>query len=216
MFRKKSINRSIQSEDQSIQSEDQSRQSIKSIRPIDQSLTESLQLGIAAGYTGRSLKEIESTLNRIESLMVTKDWFKTEFQDNTPQIMETLQFIRQLLEEHEANEQRRFDYIQEALQNLSETAKIAPEPIKTELLTQIQAIESKLPLTPRMRELITIVKQYGEISYTDLSNLLNITEDRLRGLLSTTVRRTDQIERFEKQGRGWVRFKADRITQSIT
>lgn len=41
---------------------------------------DSYQLGLAAGYTGRSIKEIEASLNRIEGQMVTKDWFEIKLQ----------------------------------------------------------------------------------------------------------------------------------------
>jgi predicted ArsR family transcriptional regulator len=60
-----------------------------------------------------------------------------------------------------------------------------------------------------MISLISIAKEQGEISYTDLANKLNITEDALRGLLANTMKRTNKIERFAKDGRGWVRFLSD-------
>ncbi|MFQ6120579.1 MAG: hypothetical protein ACE5KE_11945, partial [Methanosarcinales archaeon] len=54
--------------------------------PVLEVQKDSLQLGIAAGYTGRSLKGIESSLNRIEAQMPTKDWFISYFGDQTPKL----------------------------------------------------------------------------------------------------------------------------------
>ncbi|MDI6806984.1 MAG: hypothetical protein QMD14_04205 [Candidatus Aenigmarchaeota archaeon] len=162
---------------------------------------ESLQLGIAAGYTSKSLREIESSLNRIESQMVTKDWFSFQFEDKTPEIIE-------ILRKHEENEGKRFEIIQNLLISLQKTTEKAPEPIKSELSAQIHAIEAQMPLTPKMQELVSIVKGAKEISYTDLASKLAISEDALRGLLSVTVRRTNKIQRFEKDNKGWVRYLA--------
>lgn len=149
---------------------------------------ESLQLGVAAGYTGRAIREIEASLARIESQMVTKDWFIIQFKENIEKRLET---------------------IQNSLDTLLSLVQKVPEPIKTELTTRIQTLQKELTLTPKMQELVQAVKDKREISYTDLAQLLNITEDALRGLLSITVKRASQlgiiIERFERNGRGWVR-----------
>lgn len=163
---------------------------------------ESLQLGLAAGYTGRSLKEIESSLARIESLMVTKDWFKANFDDKTPEIID-------LLKSHHNSSETHFQAIERSLMSLHATAERAPPEIKTELIKQIEAIESNLPLTPRMQKLVYIVKDSNEISYDELASRLGITLDSLRGLLTLTTRRTNKIQRFEKENRGWVRFTGD-------
>lgn len=163
---------------------------------------DSLQLGIAAGYTGRSLREIESSLLRIESQMPSKDWFLTNFVDRTQELIN-------LFKIHEENEQNRFETIQNLLDSLSQTARKAPEPVRTELFEHIKVIEGQFPITRKMQQLISVVEEFKEISYSELALKLCISESALRGLLTLTIRRTNSIERFDKFGRGWVRFKSD-------
>ncbi len=211
IFRRKSKEEALQSDQSALESNQSPNQSFESdsnLIQINQSINhqisqqekssielekDSLQLGLAAGYAGRALKEIESSLTRIESQMITKDWFTLQLRD---------QLIK-MLEEHEENEQKRFETILEALNSLKEIAQKAPEPVKSELLTQIRAMETKLPLTRRMNEILEILKQVGEISYSELAARLNISESALRGLLSHMAKRTS-IKRFIRNGRGWV------------
>jgi hypothetical protein len=161
---------------------------------------ESLQLGIAAGYTGKSLREIESSLNRIERQMITRDLFNLQFEDKTPELIE-------LLRQHDEKTEKALEAIQLSLNSLRGIAKMSPEPIRTQLTQEIQALEAKLPLTIRMKEILEIVKEVGEISYEDLAKRLNLTEiSGLRGLLSNMMKRTDEIERFEKDRKGWVKY----------
>jgi ribosome-binding protein aMBF1 (putative translation factor) len=47
---------------------------------------DSYHLGLAAGYTGRSIREIEAALNRIESQMATKDWVTIKLDEHMEQI----------------------------------------------------------------------------------------------------------------------------------
>lgn len=165
---------------------------------------ESLQLGIAAGYTGRTLKEIEASLNRIETQMVSKDWFLSKFE--IPLL--TVNEIKEILKQHDENMSKRFQIIQNSIESLKRTAEISPEPIKTEIMTQIEKIESQLPLTPKMEEVLAIIKECGEISYKDLAQRLGWKDTSgLRGLLSNMTKRTDEIERFKKDGQGWVRYR---------
>lgn len=160
---------------------------------------DSLQLGVAAGYTGRSIKQIESSLSRIESQMPTRDWFSSQFEDRTPELIN-------LFEKHEKNEQKRFEAMQNVLASLQKTAEKAPEPLKREISEQIMAMERQLPLTPKMKKLLQVVKETKEISYEGLHIKLDISVSALRGLLSNMAKRTDQIDRFEKDGKGWVRY----------
>lgn len=157
---------------------------------------DSLQLGIAAGYTGRSLKEIESSLNRIETQMTTKEWFTLQLKDH----------LIEAFKQHEENEQKRFEIIQHLLLSLQKTAEKALEPIKTDLIAQIKSIEGQLPLSRRMQQIIDIVKEAGEISYMELGAKLGISGSALRGLLSLMAKRTSNIQRFEKDGKGWLRY----------
>jgi hypothetical protein len=176
------------------------------------SIAESLQLGIAAGYTGRFLKEIESSLHRIESLMVTKDWFKSEFEDISPRLLQTLQFIKEFLENHEKNEQERFNSIQNSLKRLESIAEKAPEPLKKNILTEIRTIETQLPkpsFQPAMLRVINAIKEAGEITYADLgSKLEGVSEDYLRGVVSQINKIKPCIQTFKKPGsrKKWLRY----------
>ncbi|MEM2742303.1 MAG: hypothetical protein QXS37_02945 [Candidatus Aenigmatarchaeota archaeon] len=166
---------------------------------------EALQLGLAAGYTGRSIKEIESALVRIESQMASKEWFIANFGD-PKRILEILESIRDIVKSHDELTMKHFEVIENSLLSLQGIARKAPEPIRTQMLTQINLIESQLPPTPRMRQVEEIVKEVGEMSYTDLANRLGITESALRGFLTHCIRRGIRIQRIEKNGKGWVKF----------
>ena len=151
------------------------------------------------------MKEIESSLFRIESQMASKEWIIAQF-GNPQKIIEILESIRTLLKSHDELTMKHFEIIEDNLLSLQGIAKKAPEPIRTELLEKISTIESNLPLTPKMKQLEEIVKEAGEISYIELANKLGITESALRGFLTLCIRRGVKIQRFEKNGKGWVRF----------
>lgn len=170
---------------------------------------ESLQLGVAAGYTGKSIREIESSLSRIESQMASKEWFSSNFEDNSPQMMQLLEHIKSGLEKHDYNMTKRFEFIEHALNRMSSTASSAPEPIRTDLVSQIEEIRSNLPLTAKMKELVDVVKSSNEISYDDLSEKLGISRSSLRGLLSNTMKRTNEITRQSVGGKGRVIYQAN-------
>ena len=168
----------------------------------------SFKLGLASGYTGRSIRNIEDALNRIESQMVTRDWFGVEFEDKTPQLIQEMEKLHQEMQIHERNEEKRFEIIQNILERMKNVANLAPNDVKFQLLDQIKTIESQLPLTKKMEDLISTVKSSGgQMSYDELATKLNITVSALRGLLSTTLQRTNSIERFMVDGKGWVRLK---------
>jgi hypothetical protein len=154
---------------------------------------ESVQLGLAAGFTGRSIHDIDSSLNRIEALMTSKDWMTVQLDEHFRQ--------------HEENEQHRLETIINALNSLHSISLEAPEPLKTKLLDKITATETHLGLSNRMKELIQLVKYYGEVNYFDLAHKMNITESGLRSLLTMTLRRTNEIEKFERDNRKWLKFK---------
>jgi len=164
---------------------------------------DSLELGMAAGYAGRSLKEIESSMLRIESLMASKEWFSSQF---GPQLRAIYDSIRI----HDENTAKKLEMIEFLIQSLEKTARKAPEPLKTELLKQIETLESQVRTpTRKMQKLVEIVKARGEISYADLAAELDIHESALRGLLSNTVRRIKNIVRLEKDRKGWVKYNPD-------
>ena len=174
---------------------------------------ESLQLGVAAGYTGKSIREIESSLARIESQMTSKDWFISNFEDNSPEIIEILNHIKNTLERHDSSALNRFEALESALNRLSSTARTAPESVKRELVEQIDAIRSNLPLTSKMKELVETVREHKEISYDELCQKLGVTRSSLRGLLSNTMKRTGEIERHSIGGKGHVAYKHPNTTQ---
>jgi hypothetical protein len=137
---------------------------------------DSVQLGLAAGYTGRSIRDIESSLSRIESQMVTKDWIMlklSDMEDTMDKLSEKVDFISKFTN---------FDTIG----------------------GRRAAIEERL--TYKMNELVAAVKGAGEISYDDLARRLNISTSALRGLLSNIMRRTDVLERFSVGNKGHVRY----------
>jgi hypothetical protein len=176
---------------------------------------ESLQLGVAAGYTGRAIREIESSLNRIERGMASREWIQSNLGDNS-KIIGLLAEIKDVLEKHDSNALKRFEAIEIALNRMILTAEGAPEPLKKELITEIESIRATLPLTPKMKRLVAVVKDSGKISYDDLASQLNITRSSLRGLLANTMKRTTEIERFSVGGKGWVRYKHPKTTQIDT
>jgi len=151
---------------------------------------DSLQLGVAAGYTGRALKEIESSLRRIETGMVSRDWFASQFEDRTPELIETMK-------KHDENISKRFESIEKLLESLKKTAEKAPEPIKTEIFEKIEAVETEMPLSPKMKRLVSVVEEVGDISYDDLCSRLGLRRSSLRGLLTKTLKRTSKLERYK-------------------
>jgi hypothetical protein len=208
IFTNKSDVKSIQSIDNRFKSIEQptqvSSQPIKSLRstPIQTSTIpiygenqesilsypeisrDSYQLGLAAGYTGRSIKEIESSLGRIEAQMVTKDWFTIQLQQLD----------------------RRIEDIERALGIIK---GVIPS-----IEQQKAAIIKRMPLTQRMEELLEIVKQYKEISFADLALKMNIDVSDLRSMLSIMTKRTNMIERFRVHRAGWIRYVEPTQTSS--
>lgn len=147
---------------------------------------DSLQLGIAAGFTGRSLRNIEDSLARIEGQMVTKDWMTITVKGDLEQ---------------------RLAEIQASLDSIAGAAAGLPEGTRQQIIGQVSRIRAQLQPTSRMMEMLSIVKETGEISYEDLAARLGISISSLRGLLSLASYRTPEIERFERKNKGWVRYK---------
>lgn len=191
--RRKSFNQSEQSIDKSI-NQSTINQSIDQI-DLERG---SLQLGIAAGYTAKTLKSIENSLERIELGMINKEWLL-----NT--LNEHLIPLAKKLEEHELNSEKRLQTLIELINSIYNLSQKVPEPLKKEFLSQIRKAENQL--TPKMKQLVSIVKETKEISYTDLATKLSISESALRGLLTLTIRRGAPIERVNTYGRGWVRYR---------
>jgi len=198
--RNESMNQSIESlESPIISSKDEG----KSIISIDK---ESLKVGMAAGYISRSLISIEDGIERIETLMPSKEWISMNLTPKIEQMQQAILNIRDVLMNHERNEEKRFEVLLEAITKLKTLAFTLPEPTKTEILSTVTSLKSA-SLTPKMQQIIDILKERKEISYQELAEKLGITTDGLRGILSRMVRVCDEIERFEKDGKGWIKIK---------
>ena len=147
----------------------------------------SYDLGLAAGYTGRSIKDIESSMNRIELQMATKDW--TELK------------MREQLERYDEILQQRLQKIEQAL-GIMQTTISGGQQIPQQFI-------SRFPVTPRMEQIILAMKDLKEISYDDLAIRLDMNIDELRSLLSIMTKRTNVIERYRINGRGWLRYREE-------
>lgn len=170
---------------------------------------ESLQLGVAAGYTGRAIREIETSLARIESQMPSKDWFVTNFEDRTPELLEMLSSIKNFLEAHDSNSSKHLESIESALNRMTTISKTTsiPEPIQEEIEKEIETIRANLQPSYKMAKLIEVVKEKGEISYDELAERLAVSKSSLRGLLANTMKRSNELERYSIDNKGWVRYK---------
>ena len=195
LIQKKSINQSDQSITESI-NQSQINQSINDIRLQK----DSLELGLAAGYAGHSLKFLETAMERLESSVITKQWAEV--------------YLLPLLKSIDSNEQRRFETLLSVLNYLKGTSFKAPKNIQLALQKPIQEIEKEISespkLTPQTKKLFSVLEEVGEISYTDLYKRMGMeSEDGLRGFLSVVDQKTGMIERFEKEGsrKKWVRLK---------
>lgn len=152
---------------------------------------DSYELGLAAGYTGHSIKQIESSLGRIESQMATKDW--TELR------------MKEQIEKYDQILQQRMQRIEQALGIIQSTVSTGQ---------QIpQQFTSRLPVTPRMEQIILALKDLKQVSYDDLAIRLDMGIDELRSLLSIMTKRTNLIERFRINRRGWLRYKGEQNSE---
>lgn len=133
---------------------------------------DSYHLGLAAGYTGRSIKEIEASLSRIEAQMATKDWVSIKLQ-------EQMEKMEKLLAE------------------------------RLEIKGRRTASKIEQPLTPRMEEVLMILRQERAMSYADLALRMDIGISDLRSLLTHMAKRTSKIERFSVGKAGWVKYKGE-------
>ncbi|MCS7093828.1 MAG: hypothetical protein RMJ18_01430 [Candidatus Aenigmarchaeota archaeon] len=171
---------------------------------------ESLQLGVAAGYISRALIDIENSIKRIEELIATKDWISLTLLPKIEEITTTTHQLKELISKHETNEERRFEVILNAINTLKNLELSLPEESRPKILSTIEDLK-KAALSPKMEKILQILREEKEISYADLSQKLQISVDSLRGLLSKLSKINDEIERFERDGKGWVRLKTIRI-----
>lgn len=58
---------------------------------------DSYYLGLAAGYTGKAIKDLESSVVRIESQMATKDWVTIKLQEQAQFIENQFEDIKRIL-----------------------------------------------------------------------------------------------------------------------
>ena len=199
--RSESMNQSIESPKSTIISSE------KEEKPTISIDKESLKVGMAAGYISRSLISIEDGIERIENSIPSKEWITMNLVPKIEQVQQAIINIREILMDHERNEEKRFEVLLEAINKLKTMAPSLPEPIKTEILSTAASLKSAA-LTPKMQQILDILKERREISYQELAERLGITTDGLRGILSRMVKVCDEIERFEKDGKGWIRIKS--------
>ncbi len=191
LFKRNQALESASSDSQSLQIDTQAleSQALQSASNTENKSVEiqkdSLHLGIAAGYTGRVLRDIEASLNRIETQMVTKDWMTMQVKDDL---------------------ERRLEIIQRTLTGVSDIADTLPPTQRSQIMEKIQSIEASLPLTPKMLQVMALLQEQKELSYDDLASRLSITVSALRGLLSQMTKRTQKIVRIEKEGKGWLKL----------
>ena len=164
---------------------------------------DALELGLAAGYAGRSLKSIETSLERLESLIITKDWASQE--------------LLPLIKSIDQNEQKRFETIVSILNSIDKVAQKSPINIKHDLMEIGSQLESHGNLTNRMIRLINAIKEAKEIDYTTLAEKLNLSEDGLRSLVSVVCRKTNEIQKFRKGEEIWLKYVSQgELTHSLT
>jgi hypothetical protein len=121
--------------------------------------------------------------------------------------------IKVKLDEHDLNALNRLNDIEKSLKRIISVSGDVPEPVRKEILAEVEAIKSNLTLTPKMRRLVSIVRDSGHISYADLASKLGISRSALRGLLSNTMKRSRDIHRYSVNGKGWVKYKHPKTTQ---
>lgn len=163
---------------------------------------ESLQLGFAAGYTGRSIHDINAALNRIETILPSKDWLLIQ--------------LEELLRRQEEGEQRRLGIVLEALTSLRSLSSKAPEPLKGQLLDTISIVESKFEPTRRMKELIQLVKLTGQASFKDLATKMDLTGSGFRSLVMMTLPRTNELEKFTVGKEKWLKHRSSSVSDVQT
>ncbi|MBI4894145.1 MAG: hypothetical protein HY833_00170 [Candidatus Aenigmarchaeota archaeon] len=71
---------------------------------------------------------------------------------------------------------------------------------------QRAAIVKRMPLTQRMEELLSVVRESKEISFADLALKMNMDISDLRSMLSIMTKRTNMVERFRIHRVGWIRY----------
>lgn len=179
---------------EALRSDAEALQSVQNTQQLEQPESleiqkDSLQLGLAAGYTGHSIRNIETALNRMELQMATKDWVTANFQGT----LDVLVNMEKTNQEHMKNMRERLEYIENLMKTLEDNLIF-------------HRARNKDQMTAKMRDALHIIELSGEISYDDLAARLNVTVSSLRGLLSVIARRTDKVKRFEKDNKGWVSF----------
>ncbi|MHA1668750.1 MAG: hypothetical protein ACTSUR_08835 [Candidatus Heimdallarchaeaceae archaeon] len=170
----------------------------------EEKIKEEFKVGVATGYFLRSLKEIENILNRMEATQVTKDWFLANFEDKTPELMNTLRETNEKLEESfkrlEENV-KRIESMLERLQALTSASSNARGDYE-----RLQALTSSEEFTEKEAKALEIIMERGEISYEDLAKELEVSLSYTRALLSKIARNRPDIVRFKRESKGWVKI----------
>ncbi|MEM5874808.1 MAG: winged helix-turn-helix transcriptional regulator [Candidatus Aenigmatarchaeota archaeon] len=210
----KSDYQSIQSDQKSIQSEDNTRatqsfQTSTNLATLLEEKEKELPTGIIIGYTSKTLKNIEEGILRLEKSLPDKEWLKAELNEYFTKVIESLKIALKAIDEHESRSNLRYESIESALNRIEEIALSLKESTqKEQIIREISEIRKNMPLSPRMQQILEMLKEKKEMSYEEIAQSIGISVSALRGLLSEMCRRTDMVERFEKDGKGWLRFKS--------
>lgn len=210
----KSDYQAIQSDQKSIQSE--STQTTQALPSTTANLTTLLEekerelpTGIIIGYTSKTLKNIEDGILRLEKSLPDKEWLKGELNEYFTKVIESLKIALKAIDEHESRSNLRYESIESALNRIEEIASSLKESSqKEQIIKEVAEIRRNIPLSPRMQEILEMLKEKKEMSYEEIAQSIGISVSALRGLLSEMCRRTDMVERFEKDGKGWLRLKS--------
>ena len=170
----------------------------------EEKIKEEFKVGVATGYFLRSLKEIENVLNRMEATQVTKDWFLANFEDKTPELMNTLRETNEKLEESFKRLEesvKRIESMLERLQALTSASSNARGDYE-----RLQALTSGEEFTEKEAKALEIIMERGEISYEDLAKELEVSLSYTRALLSKIAKNRPDIVRFKREGKGWVKI----------
>ncbi|MCS7123109.1 MAG: hypothetical protein RMJ17_00835 [Candidatus Aenigmarchaeota archaeon] len=176
---------------------------------LEKKKEEELLTGITIGYASKTLQNIEESIARIEKTIPSKEWIKNELNEYFTKLIESIKIALKAIDEHESRSSLRYESIESALNRIEEIASNIKDKFqKEEIIKGLSEIRKNLPLSSRMKEVMEILKEKKEMSYEELAQKLGISISALRGLLSEMCRRTSEIERFEKDGKGWIRLKS--------
>jgi len=168
---------------------------------LEEKPKEAFSIGFAAGYAGKSLLTIEEKVRGLEEKIITKEWAQSE-------VVKRLDDILFALQKHDESTKKIHEKIAYHLIRILEVAQNLAQPHREAIEKEVEEIRKEISLTPRMQKVLELIREKKEISYKELARNLGYSSiSGIRALLSEISKRTDEIERFVKNGEGWVRIK---------